>query len=130
MIRLLHVNRKSGTFWVGGRKGECKFVFAQGEIVSANYLNSIVRIGQVLMRNGVLTTAELSWALTIQEQDPQNRKPLVLTFLENHMVEKDAAYHGLKMLVEMTLVEVLSWDSGYFKFEESIVANPGAGIII
>ena len=125
MIRVLRDHRKSGTLWVGGHKGKCKFVFAKGEIVGANYLNSIVRVGQVLLRNGALSTAELSWALSIQEQDPQNRKPLVLTFLENHMVERGAAHHGLKMLIEMTLVEVLSWDSGYFKFEEGVVANPG-----
>jgi len=125
IIQFLCDSRRSGTLRIGGAKGGCTLVFATGEIVSANYLDGLVRIGQVLVRIGAITKAELAWALAIQEQDPANRKPLVLTLLENHMVEKEAAYNGLKMLIEMTLVEVLSWGSGYFKFEESVVDNPG-----
>src|ERR1039457_3918965 len=117
MIQFLNDSHRSGTLRVGCSKGECNLVFWNGEIVSANYLNSLVRIGQVLVRFGAITYSELSWALAIQEQDFRNRKPLVLTLLENHMVEKEAAYHGLKMLIEMTLVEILAWNKGHFTFE-------------
>lgn len=126
IIQFLNETRKSGTIRVGCFKGECNLVLSKGDIVGANYLNGMVRIGQILVHSGAITKAELSWALAIQRQDPQNRKPLVLTLLENSMVSKEAACHGLKMLVEMTLVEVLSWDSGHYEFEESPVSNLGS----
>jgi len=118
MIQMIHNTRKSGNYRISSTKGECNLVFSKGEIVSANYLNDLVRIGQVLVRLGAITKAELSWALTIQEQDLTHRKPLVLTLLENRMLDKESAYTGLKMLIEMTLVEILSWDAGEFFFEE------------
>jgi hypothetical protein len=126
IIQFLHETRKSGTIRIGCFKGECTLVLSKGDIVGANYLNGMVRIGQVLMHIGAITKEELSWALAIQQQDPQNRKPLVLTLLENSMVDKGAACKGLKILVEMTLVEVFSWDSGHYEFEECLVSNIGS----
>jgi len=118
IIQFLHETRKSGMMRVGCFKGDCNLVFSKGDIVSANYLNGTVRIGQILVHSGAITTAELSWALAIQEQDARNRKPLVLTLLEHSMVEKNAACAGLKALIEMTLVEILSWSSGRYEFTE------------
>lgn len=126
IIQFLNESRKSGKVRIGCFKGECNLVFSKGDIVGANYLNDMVRIGQILVHIGAITKSELSWALTIQQQDPQNRKPLVLTLLENSMLDKDAACKGLKMLVEMTLVEVLSWDSGHYEFTEGPISNPGS----
>jgi len=125
IIQFLHETRKSGTIRIGCFKGESTLVFSKGDIVGANYLNGTVRIGQILVHIGALTDAELAWALAIQQQDPRNRKPLVLTLLEHSMVDKNAACAGLKILVEATLVEVLSWDSGHYEFEESQVSNIG-----
>jgi Domain of unknown function (DUF4388) len=125
MIQFLHETGRSGTIRIGCSKGECNLVFSKGDIISANYLNGLVRIGQILVHIGALTKAELSWALTIQRQDPQYRKPLVLTLLENSMVSKEEACRGLKMLIEMTMVEVLSWDAGHYEFDESPVSNLG-----
>ncbi|GFE61977.1 DUF4388 domain-containing protein [Geobacter sp. AOG2] len=126
IIQFVHETRKSGTIRIGCFKGECNLVFSKGDIVSANYLNGMVRIGQILVHIGAITKAELAWALAIQEQDPPNRKPLVLTLLENSMVAKEAACEGLKMLIEMTLVEILSWDFGHYEFEECNVLNLGS----
>jgi len=42
------------------------------------------------------------------------------------MVDKESACKGLKILVEMTLVEVLSWDSGHYEFDECPVSNLGS----
>src|ERR1039457_411014 len=125
MIQLLSDTHRSGTFRIGSSKGECSLVFSDGNIVSADYVNGLVLIGQVLVRFGSITKSELSWALAIQDHDPKNRKPLVLTLLENQMVAKKAAYNGLKMLIEMTLVEIISWNKGHFIFEEYDVNNPG-----
>ena len=124
MIQSLSNSRRSGNLWMCCAKKECSLVFSHGEIISANYLNSLVRIGQVLIRIGAISKPELSWALAIQEQDINNRKPLVLTLVEGHMAEKEAAYNGLNMLIEMTLNEVLSWIHGYYEFEECNVDNP------
>jgi hypothetical protein len=124
MIGFLNDTHRSGTFRTVCIKGECNLVFSNGEIVSANFIDGLVRIGQVLVSIGAITKSELSWALTIQEQDSNIRKPLVLTLLEHNIVEKNAAYNGMKLLIVMTLVEILSWNNGCFIFEEFDVKNP------
>ena len=124
IIQFLYDFRKTGTFRINSVKGECQLVFCEGSIVSANYLNSLVLIGQVLVHSGAITQTELTWALQIQELDPENRQPLVLTLLQNQMVKKNDAEKGLESLILMTIVEVLTLEAGFFMFEECTVDNP------
>jgi len=126
IIQFLNETRKSGRVRISCFKGECTLLLSQGDIVGANYLNDMVRIGHILVHICAITKSELSWALAIQQQDPQNRKPLMLTLLENSMIDRDTACKALKMLVEMTLVEVLSWDSGHYEYEENPISNMGS----
>ena len=142
IIQLLHGSRKSGILRLSSAKGESQLVFHDGDLVSANYLNSRVRIGQVLVSAGAITEDQLNQALEIQKGQGEARKPLVITLLEHNMVDEKAAYNGIESLIEMTIVEVLTWKNGRFsletgneehadgyhfsrsKFSQSILCNP------
>src|ERR1039457_3281890 len=117
IVQLLHGTRNSGVLRISSEKGESQLVFHNGDLVSANYLNSRVRIGQVLVRAGALTDEQLTQALEIQKSAGKNRKPLVLTLLEHNMIDEPAAYSGIEALIEMTIVEVLTWKSGRFALD-------------
>jgi CheY-like chemotaxis protein len=117
IIQLLHASRKSGVLRLSGEKCESQLVFHDGDLVSANYLNSRVRIGQVLVSAGAITEEQLAQALDIQEHAGVDRKPLVITMLEHDMVDETAAYNGIESLIEMTIVEVLTWKEGHFSLE-------------
>ena len=117
IIQLLNGSRKSGVLRLSGEKGESQLVFHEGDLVSANFLNSRVQIGQVLVSAGAITEQQLAKALDIQKSAGDERKPLVITLLENNMVDEVVAYNSLESLIEMTIVEVLTWKTGEFSLE-------------
>lgn len=117
IIQLLNGARKSGLLRLSSEKGESQLVFHEGDLVSANFLNNRVRIGQVLVSAGAITEEQLAQALEIQNNAGDNRKPLVITMLELGMVDETSAYNGIESLIEMTVVEVLTWKEGHFSLE-------------
>jgi hypothetical protein len=122
VIQLLNSTRKSGTLCVKSGKGESQLVFVDGYIVGANHVNNSVRIGQVLVDMGAITQAELEESLAEQFNAGANRKPLVATLIEGGRIDKDVAYKGLENLIEMTIVEVLTWTSGTFELDIDKIA--------
>ncbi len=117
IIQLLHGARKSGVLRLSGERGESQLVFHEGDLVGANYLNSRVRIGQVLVSAGAITEEQLVRALEMQNSAGDRRQPLVNTLLEQGMVDETAAYNGLESLIEMTIIEAMTWKEGHFTLE-------------
>lgn len=121
VVQLLHSTRKSGTLNVSCGKGECQLVFDDGAIISANHFDNSLRIGRILVEAKVLSEESLSQALREQAAAGKNRKPLVAMLIESGRVKKEEAYKGLERLLEMTIVEVLTWKSGTFTLDVGAV---------
>jgi len=117
VIQLLHSTRKSGILRVGSRKGESQLVFKDGFIVSANHLNGAVRIGNILVDLGMIAQEVLDQALLAQKMAGPARKPLIVTLIEREMVKEQDAYRALENLIEMTVVEILTWKRGTFTLD-------------
>jgi hypothetical protein len=117
VVQLLHSTRKSGILRVTCRKGESQLVFKDGYFVSANHLNNRVRIGKILVDLNLITPEILDQALTAQKNAGHNQKPLIITLIEKGLVNEKDAYNGLERLIEMTLVEVLTWEKGTFTLD-------------
>ncbi len=114
VIQLLHSTRKSGKLHVRCRKGESQLTFKEGNIVSANHLNNSIRIGKILLDMGVISQELLEEALLAQKKAGPNCKPLIVTLIDMGMVDERNAYKGLEQLIEMTVVEILTWKRGTF----------------
>ena len=119
VIQLLHMTSKTGILYLKSPKGESQLVFHDGFFVSANHLNNSVRIGKVLVDMNAITPEELNQALIEQKEAGKNRKPLIATLIEQGTIDKDTAFKGLETLIEMTIVEVLTWSSGTFSLDVS-----------
>jgi hypothetical protein len=119
VIQLLHMTGKTGILYLKSPKGESQLVFHEGFFVSANHLNNSVRIGKVLIDMNAITPEQLDQALAEQKEAGKNRKPLIATLIELGMIDKDIAFKGLESLIEMTIVEVLTWSSGTFSLDVS-----------
>lgn len=117
VVQLLHSTRKSGILRVMCHKGESQLVFKDGFFVSANHLNNRVRIGKILVDLNVITPEILDQALTAQKNAGPDQKPLIITLIEKGLVNEKDAYRGLERLIEMTLVEVLTWKKGTFTLD-------------
>lgn len=117
VIQLLHASRKSGILRVKSRKGESQLVFKDGYVVSANHLNNTVRIGKILVDLSIITPAGLERGLQLQKEAGRERQPLIVTLIEQGLVKEQDAYKGLEQLIEMTVVEILTWRKGTFTLE-------------
>lgn len=123
ILQLLHATRKSGILRLAGRKGESQLVLKDGYIVSANHLNSSVRIGKILVDLDIISSETLNLALQVQLRAGNDRKPLIVTLIEMEAVREEDAYKGLERLIELTLVEILTWKKGTFTLETSPAAD-------
>lgn len=125
VIQLLHATRKSGTLCLKSTKGESQLVFNDGCIVSANHSNNSVRIGQILVQMNAISREELDKTLLEQKNAGSNRIPLIAALIESGKIRKEDAFKGLETLIEMTIVEVLTWTEGTFELdvETSVVSD-------
>ncbi len=121
LIQLLHSTRKTGTLRVTGRKGTISLAFHDGYINGASHYDTGTRTGTILVENGVVGREELERALALQSEAGAARRPLIATLLENGLVAKDAAYHALETLIELTIVELLTWKRGSFSLEPDLI---------
>jgi hypothetical protein len=118
VMQLLHQTRKSGILRVKGRKGESQLVFKDGYVVSANHLNNSIRIGKILVDLNIITPEILDKALQVQGSAGSGRKPLIITLIDEGLVNEKDAYKGLEHLIETAVVEILTWKKGTFTLEE------------
>ena len=117
VIQLIHSTRKSGTLNVYSRKGEGQLVFNNGYIVSATHSSEKLKIGRIMLEGKIINEEELERALAIQELSGDDRKPLIATLLDHCGLSKDAAFKALETLIEMTVVEMISWTRGIFTMD-------------
>jgi hypothetical protein len=117
VIQLMHSTRNSGILHIRGKRGESQLVFKNGYIVGASHLNNGIRIGDILVAHGAISEDVLQEALGIQYTPGTPRRPLIVTLLDWGMVNEKDAYSALKSLIELTLVEVLTWRKGEFTLE-------------
>ena len=117
VIQLLHATRKSGTLCLKSSKGESQLVFSDGCIVSANHSNNSVRIGQILVQMKKISREDLDATLAEQKKAGAGRIPLIASLIESGKLQKEDAFKGLETLIEMTIVEVLTWTEGTFELD-------------
>lgn len=117
LIQLLHSTKKSGTLGLKSKRGQSQLVFNEGFIVSANHHNNSIQVGQILVEMKAITAEQLESALEEQKNAGKNRKPLIATLIESGLINKEVAFNGLEMLIEMTIVDILTWTSGTFELE-------------
>jgi len=121
IIQLIHTTRKSGIFSVKGNNGESRIVFSAGYIVGANHIDNSVRIGTVLVKMGAITIDDLQQAMDVMKSADTNRMPLLATLVQTGKLKREDALRGLKKLVELTIVELMSWTKGTFTFDADAI---------
>ncbi len=121
IIQLVHTTRKSGIFSIKADRGESKIVFRNGYIVNANHIDNRVRIGSVLVKTGAITVDDLKQAMGAMKQAGKDHLPLLATLVQMGLLKREDAVRGLKKLVEMTIVELMSWTKGTFTFDTDAV---------
>lgn len=119
VLQMLDLARKTGVLTVRSQrmKDDAVVHVLDGELVFASRRRSMRLLGQQLLREGTLTERELDRALELQRREPTQRLGAIL--VEMGCVEPSEVDRQLRFQIEETVFDLLSWDEGYFRFDET-----------
>ncbi|MGE0709959.1 MAG: DUF4388 domain-containing protein [Planctomycetota bacterium] len=112
IFQSLAMNRHSGTLVVNDGKREKKIFFAEGEICLLTS-GRRMRLGDLLVSSGKITSEDLDLALKLQKQ---SRKRLGEILVEEGFCEEGDVEGIVRMQVEEELYDLFLWRKAEFEF--------------
>jgi len=119
IFQLLDLNRKTGQLRVTSalRNNEGTVDFHGGRVIGAFIRDNPHQIGEMLVRSGRITEAELARAEAIRHQAGEPRRLGEILVAMGAVSSRELQRH-LRRQVEALVFELLSWSEGYFSFSE------------
>ncbi len=118
VIQLLALGRKTGCLAVADRQNFGYTYFDDGRIIYASIVNRRDRIGDLLVRNGRITDAQLRAAVDLQAGDRDRKLGEILVEL-GHITRAELEDH-IRVQVEEAVYFLFTWSSGTFNFEAGV----------
>jgi curved DNA-binding protein CbpA len=116
LLRAVYVGRKTGILHFTRGQDMRSVRFRQGHILSAESSVPQEHLGEVLVRNELLTAADLERA---GARKRATGKRLGETLQEMGLIEREHLEDALALHVREVLLNVFSWNSGEYSLEES-----------
>jgi len=120
VFQLLDVSRKTGVLRIASRlrQNQGTVFFEDGAVIYAEIQSNPHRLGELLIRAGSITPADLSRACDVQRQGDGRRVGEILVDI-GAVSEPDLDDH-VQAQVEEVVFELMSWQEGYFSFQEGL----------
>jgi len=118
VFQLLDLGQKSGVLRVTSelRQTEASVSFDRGGVVGATLGKNPQRFGARLVRTSKISAKDLDRALALQEKGDPRRLGDILVSLG--AIARRELDRQLKAQIEETILELLGWKEGHFRFEE------------
>lgn len=126
VCQLLALGLKTGCLSITDKSRFGQIFFDRGRITYARIVNRRDRIGDLLVRDGLLTQEQLTSALEMQSEEPDKRLGEVLVARE-FLSEKDLQLY-IRMQIEEAIYHLFTWARGNFFFEADEL--PEADILV
>jgi hypothetical protein len=120
VFQLLDLSRKTGTLIVTSalRDNEGLVLFEKGKVISAAIKSNPHRIGDLLVRSGRLTDADLARVREAQQAGDTRRFGEILVALD--LVTAREIDRQVRLQIEAVVFELMAWSEGHFRFEEGL----------
>jgi len=120
VFQLLDVSRKTGILRIASRlrQNQGTVYFENGALIYAEIQSNPHRLGELLVRAGTITPADLNRACDVQRQGDGRRMGEILVDI-GAVSEPDLEDH-VGAQVEEVVFELMSWQEGYFSFQEGL----------
>lgn len=120
VFQLLDLSRKTGTLIVTSalRDNEGVVLFENGKVISASIKSNPHRIGDLLVRSGRLTDADLARVREAQRAGDRRRFGEILVALK--LVTAREMERQMRLQIEAVVFELMSWSEGHFRFTEGL----------
>jgi hypothetical protein len=131
VFQLLDLSRKTGVMRVTShlRNNEGMVAFDGGAIVYAEMRSNPMRIGELLVRAGRITEADLERARAVQEREQGSRRLGQVLVSMGVLTERDLL-RQVEFQVTEAVFELLSWQEGFFSFAEGALAGVPADAMV
>jgi tetratricopeptide (TPR) repeat protein len=117
VLQLLAMGRKTGCLSLTHRGNLASIYFDAGRITHASIVNRRDRIGDRLVRSGVITQDVVEAAIASQRERPDSRLGDLL--VETGQVPRHVLVDQLRIQVEETVYLLYTWTDGTFNFDGS-----------
>jgi tetratricopeptide (TPR) repeat protein len=115
ICQLLGMGRKTGCLSITDRSNFGYVYFQKGRVIYASVLNRRDRLGELLVRNHVITRQDLSSAMELQSANKGKRLGGIL--VEMGALEKEELREYIQMQVEEAVYHLFTWTHGSFHFD-------------
>jgi hypothetical protein len=124
VFQLLDLSRKTGVMRVTShlRNNEGMVAFDGGSIVWAEIRTNPMRIGELLVRLGKISEADLSRAVAMMEKERGQRRLGQILVGIGALTERELK-RQLEHQVTEVVFELLSWQEGFFSFNEGALTG-------
>ncbi len=127
LLREIYVGRRTGTLTLARGEERQRLRFRRGHIVNADTNVVEERLGEVLVRRGLLSEADLARATEVVARE-ERRLGEVLT--ELGLIDASGLEDAVGLHVHEMLVKVFNWHEGTCSFEEEPDGEPGREITL
>ncbi|MGH7552714.1 MAG: DUF4388 domain-containing protein, partial [Longimicrobiales bacterium] len=115
VCQLLALGFKSGCLSVTDRARFGQIFFERGRVTYARIVNRRDRLGDMLVRDGLLTHEQLREVLDEQEQNPEARLGELL--MQREFIREDDLERYVRRQIEGAIFHLLTWSRGSFSFD-------------
>jgi tetratricopeptide (TPR) repeat protein len=115
ICQLLGMGRKTGCLSITDRSNFGYIYFRNGRVIHASVLNRPDRLGEMLVRKGIISREELRAA--VAEQAVQRRKRIGEILLERKSLEPDQLQEHVRRQIEEAVYHLFTWVQGSFHFD-------------
>lgn len=115
ICQLLGMGRKTGCLSITDRSNFGYIYFQQGRVIYASVLNRRDRLGELLVRNHVITRKDLSAGMERQSEEKGKRLGEIL--VEMGALSQEDLRRYIQMQVEEAVYYLFTWAQGAFHFD-------------
>jgi len=122
VLQLLAMGKKTGCLSVTNRQQFGHVYFDRGRICQASIVNRRDRLGDILVKHGLVTPAALEAAVAEQARRPEERLGDLLVAAGH--VRREQLHEYLKHQIEEAVYFLFTWSQGTFTFEPDVRPDP------
>ena len=127
VLQLLAMGKKTGCLSVADRSSFGYIYFDGGRISHASIVNRRDRLGDILVKNGVVTRADLDAAVADQLAQPNVRLGELL--VARGVVSRERLNEQIRVQIEEAVYFLFTWTHGSFNFEAAVRPDDGELVV-
>jgi tetratricopeptide (TPR) repeat protein len=121
VLQLLSMGKKSGCLSVTHRQSFGYIYFDKGRICYASIVNRRDRLGDILVKNGLITQAQLDEAVAGQNTQRDTRLGEIL--VEREFIAREELHRYIRLQIEEAVFYLFTWNQGTFNFEADVAPD-------